>query len=515
MKRLLAVLVLLVTPVVCDFATASVRMRPKPACGKLTDGCDDLQMPILYGDRMVLQRDIPLRIAGRAAAGERVTVKFRGRKKRAVASPSGCWEVVFEPLAASAEPARLEISTRRKRIVYEDVLTGDVWLCSGQSNMAFRVNQSVAEEAAAQRGYALAGPPVRLFDMKPRWETIDTEWDAGVLDSLNRLHYYRDTQWERCTPQSVGRFSAVGFAFGRMLADSLQVPVGLICNAVGGSPTEAWVDRKTLETNFEEVLHDWRTNEIIQDWVRERASKNIARSDDPQQRHPYEPCYLFDAGVAPLQQFGIKGVVWYQGESNAHDVNAHERLFPLLVGSWRECWGAELPFYFVQLSGIERPTWPQFRDSQRRMANEIAGSGMAVSSDLGDPADVHPRRKRAVGERLARIALRRTYGFGNVVDSGPAVRCAVLCGDGVRAEFDCADGVRSSDGEPLRRFELAGGDGRFYPAEAVACEDGTLKISCGQVPRPRRLRYAWQPYTDANMVNSDGLPASTFEVEVE
>ena len=483
--------------------------------GALTGDYGGLQMPAVYSDGMVVQRDVPLRIAGTADAGERVTVRFRGQKRQAVASADGRWEVVLDPMTASTKPAKLEISTPARKLEYGDVLTGDVWLCSGQSNMAFRVNQSVKEEADAQRDYAAGGPAIRLFDMKPRWETDNVEWDAAVLDSLNRLHYYRPAQWQHCTPEAAARFSAVGFAFGRMLADSLRVPVGLICNAVGGSPAEAWIDRKTLEFSFDDVLRDWRSNDFIQDWVRGRASKNIAKAANPLQRHPYEPCYLFESGVQPLQQFGIKGVIWYQGESNAHNVEAHERLFPLLVGSWRGYWGAELPFYFVQLSGIERPSWPQFRDSQRRMADEIANSGMAVCSDLGDPKDVHPRHKKDVGERLARLALHRTYGFGGVTDSGPAIRRAVLRDGTVYAEFDCAEGLRTSDGEALRRFEVAEYDGYYFPAEAAVCEDGTVRISSDAVRRPRFVRYAWQPYTDANMVNGEGLPASTFKVEVE
>ena len=483
--------------------------------GALTGDYGGLQMPSVYSDHMVVQRDMPLRIAGTADAGERVTVRFRGRKLQTTAGSDGRWEVVFEPMTASAKPAKLEIATAARKLVYDDVLMGDVWLCSGQSNMAFRVNQSVKDEADAQREYAAAGPAIRLFDMKPRWETDNVEWDAGVLDSLNRLQYYRPAQWTHCSAEAAGRFSAVGFAFGRMLADSLQVPIGLVCNAVGGSPAEAWVDRKTLEFSFDDVLYNWRANDFIQDWVRGRASKNIARATKAMQRHPYEPCYLFEAGVMPLQKFGIKGVIWYQGESNAHNIEAHERLFPLLVESWRGYWGAELPFYFVQLSGIERPSWPQFRDSQRRMADEIANSGMAVCSDLGDPKDVHPRHKRAVGERLARVALHRTYGFDNVTDSGPAIRRATLRDGAVYAEFDNADGLRTSDGQPLRRFELAEYDGLFHSAEAVVCEDGTVRIKSDVVAHPRFVRYAWQPYTDANMVNGEGLPASTFKVAVE
>ncbi len=178
--------------------------------------------------------------------------------------------------------------------------------------MAFRVNESVKEEQQQQLDYAKQHSQIRLFDLKPRWETYAVEWDASVLDSLNRLQYYHDAQWEVCDTRNTARFSAIGFAFGCMLADSLQVPVGLILNAVGGSPTEAWIDRKTLEFEFPDILQDWTKNDFIQNWVRERAALNIKQASNPLQRHPYQPCYLFEAGIQPLHRYPIKGIIWYQ-----------------------------------------------------------------------------------------------------------------------------------------------------------------------------------------------------------
>lgn len=182
--------------------------------------------------------------------------------------------------------------------------------------------------------------------MKARWRTDAVEWDASVLDSLNHLQYYKDTQWTVCSPETAGNFSAVAYYFGKKLQDSLQVPVGLICNAIGGSPTEAWIDRSTLEYRFPAILRNWMQNDFIQDWVRGRAALNVKQSSNKLQRHPYEPCYLYESGIRPLEQFPVKGFIWYQGESNAHNREAHERLFRLLVESWRKNWGdAELPFY--------------------------------------------------------------------------------------------------------------------------------------------------------------------------
>lgn len=486
----------------------------KTVYSALTGDYGGLQMPDIYSDGMVLQRNTVLRIAGRANAGEQVTVRFRGRRAKTVTRPNGTWEVLFEPFAASFEPAVLEIATPTRKLVYRDVLTGDVWLCSGQSNMAFMVNQCCTENRDNLTAYAAGAPAIRLYDMKPNWLTNDYAWERSALDSTNRLQYFHQTAWTHCTPESAGVFSAVGFAFGRMLADSLQVPIGLISNAVGGSPTEAWIDRATLETEFDDILRNWKNNDFIQDWVRARGRSNTRLNDTPLQRHPYEPCYLFEAGILPLERFPLKGVIWYQGESNAHNIEAHERLFPLLLKSWRHYWGEELPFYYVQLSGIERPSWPQFRDSQRRMMYTLGNTGMAVCSDLGDPYDVHPRQKQPVGERLARWALHDTYGFGQLVPSGPLFRSAEKRGDAVYVSFDHAAGLQTSDGQALRTFELAEYDGYFFPADATILTDGTVEVQCPQVAHPKYVRYAWQPYTDANLVNAERLPASTFKAPV-
>ena len=476
----------------------------------ITGDFGGLQMSDMYSDNMVLQHGQPLTIHGKANAGEKVTVKIAGQKKKTEAASNGKWSVILEPLKAGG-PYTLEISAGKKELIYNKVLAGEVWLCSGQSNMEFYLSQSATGKRDIPQA---ANDQIRLFDMKARWRTNPVEWEASVLDSLNHLQYYTDASWTVCSPETAGQFSAIAYYFGKMLQDSLQVPVGLICNAIGGSSTEAWVDRRTLEYEFPAILRNWTKNDFIQDWVRGRAALNVKKSSYKFQRHPYEPCYLYESGILPLQQYPIKGVLWYQGESNAHNKDAHEKLFKLLVQSWRKNWNNdEMPFYFVQLSSLNRPSWPWFRDSQRRLMEEIPNTGMAVCTDRGDSLDVHPTRKQEVGERLAYWALNKTYGH-RVVPSGPLYKSVSFNKNVAMVSFDYAEGMKASEGKELRTFEIAGEDQVFYPAKAVV-EGSKVKVWSDKVKEPKIVRYGWQPFTRANLVNGAGLPASTFRSDVE
>lgn len=472
----------------------------------ITGDFGGLQMSAMYSDNMILQHGQQLVIQGKADADEKVTVSIAGQKLKAVTGSNGKWSVALEPLKAGG-PYTLKISTKAKKLEYKNVLAGEVWLCSGQSNMEFYLNQSVTgKEDIPQANH----PQIRLFDMKERWRTNAVEWETSVLDSLNHLQYYKETAWKECSPESVERFSAIAYYFGRMIQEKLDVPVGLICNAVGGSPAEAWVDRRTLEYEFPAILRNWRGNDFIQDWVRGRASLNIKKSKYKFQRHPYEPCYLYESGILPLQQYPIKGVIWYQGESNAHNKDAHEKLLKLLVQSWRTNWdNPELPFYYVQLSSLNRPSWPWFRDSQRKLMEEIPFTGMAVSTDKGDSLDVHPRQKKEIGERLARWALNQTYGQ-EIVPSGPLASEVIFEKGAAYVSFDYGENLQTSDGQEIRTFEVAGEDQMFYPAKAKV-EGDFLKVWSDKVKNPVKVRYGWQPFTRANLVNGEGLPASTFQ----
>lgn len=485
------------------------RILAQTVYSAITGDYGGLRMPITYTDRMVLQRDCLLPIRGKANANAKIKVSIAGQKKRTRADANGRWQVTLDPLTAGGSYT-LTITDGERTLSYKDVLAGEVWLCSGQSNMEFMLKAATTAQSDIP---AAADNQLRLFDMKARWLTYAVEWPVSVLDSLNHLQYYKDTQWQITSPESARNFSAIAYYFGKMLRDSLQVPVGLICNAVGGSPTESWIDRKSMEFRFPAMLRQWTRNDFIQDWVRGRAALNIKKSAYKEQRHPYEPCYLYEAGIRPLESFPIKGVIWYQGESNAHNFTTHEKLFHLLVDSWRKNWGdEELPFYYVQLSSLNRPSWPWFRDSQRRMMNEISSVGMVVSSDYGDSLDVHPRNKKPIGERLGRWALNRTYHCEKIIPSGPLFRSVEFRDGAAYLTFDYGEGLHSSDGNPLRTFEVAEIDGLFEPAVAEV-EGNQLKVYSKKIEKPRYVRYGWQPFTRSNLVNGAGLPASTFRTE--
>lgn len=476
----------------------------------ITGDYGGLQMSQLYTDYMVLQRDMPLDIHGIANAGEKITVSIGNQKATATANNQGKWSVVLKPMNAATD-LTLTVEAGSAAKVYKHVAVGEVWLCSGQSNMAFMLCQADTYKRDIDN---VGDPQLRLFDMKARWETYNVAWPASCLDSLNHLQYYRSTTWQPTTPDNAKWFSAIAYYYGRMLRDSLKVPVGLICNAVGGSPTEAWVDRNTLETCFPAILKNWLHNDFIQDWVRGRAAKNLTNDNTHLGRHPYEPCYLYESGILPLQKYPIKGVIWYQGESNAHNMEAHSVLFKLLVGSWRSNWSnPTMPFYFVQLSSLNRPSWPWFRYSQLQLMQQIANTGMAVSSDCGDSLDVHHLRKQPIGQRLARWALNKTYGM-SVTPSGPIYKGVVRSADALIVSFDYADNLCTSDGKQPSTFEIAEEEGMYYPATAVI-EGNTVRLTSPEVKNPRYVRYGWQPFTRANLINGDALPASTFRGKAE
>ncbi|MBQ7180611.1 MAG: sialate O-acetylesterase [Bacteroidaceae bacterium] len=526
----------------------------------LTGNYGGLQLPVIYGNGMVMQRDEPVLLRGTADARQHIQVRLRQKgqvvhRAESFSRADGTWEIQLDGWPAGGPyelsiisqpmqpdhyrpyyPARYPLSlsslTRHEKqtLVLDSIYFGDVWLASGQSNMELRVDECNTRQADMDDAARLAGR-LHLFNMPARARTDAVSWPDSVLAFTNQLQYMDPQGWHAASPQSAAAFSAVAFNFARVLCDSLaDVPIGIICNAVGGSTTESWIDRSTLEAELPNILHNWRTGDYGQAWARGRMTQNIALALQPDspaytplQRHPYEPCYLFEAAIQPLAHFPLKGVIWYQGESNAHNIELHYSLFRLLEQSWKKAfarsWHSEfqeqppLPFYTVQLSSLPRPSWPAFRDSQRRLADILPDTWLTVTTDLGDPADVHYRAKRPVGERLALQALHHTYGHPLVSEGPVPVEARNINTDSgpfiTFIRFENADGLSVSRG-----FEVAGQDGIFHPAQAEI-QGNKIYLSSPQVKRPATVRYGWSGFTDADLHNAQGLPASTFSMQIQ
>lgn len=485
------------------------RLLAKAVYSAITGNYGGLKMPEIYGSGMVLQRYKPLVISGSADTGANISLSVDGATFTTVSDNRGKWSIKLPPMTECTGLV-MNVTDGTDTLTFTDVAVGEVWLASGQSNMEFKLRHSTTYKADS----ALTDDPLlRLYDMKPKVVTNNVTWNETDLEALDSLDYYRPSSWQKSDYNTAGKFSAVAWYFGKILRDSLNVPVGIINNAIGGSGTEAWIDVETLEQGMPEALINWRKNDYTQPWAQGRANKNTG--DNASARHPYEPTFLYATGIRPLGAYPLAGIIWYQGESNAHNIEVHERLFQLLVESWRRNWNSPMmPFIFTQLSSIDRPSWPQFRDSQRRLAKKIPGTAMAVSSDHGDSLDVHPRNKRPVGERLARQALNHVYSSG-ITPSGPLPLKATVVSPGtVHLEMEYGHGMKTSDGAEPRTFEVAEIDGIYYPAQARFTSDNVIILTNDDISNPRYVRYAWQPFTRANVVNSDNLPASTFKIEI-
>ncbi len=475
----------------------------------LTGDFGGLQLARMFGNNMVLQRNEGIPVYGKANTGDKVSVSFADKTLTALASPDGNWQVIFPPMTAGG-PYILKVSTPTQNVTVGNIMLGDVWLCSGQSNMAFELNKSVNGVRESQQA---SNNNLRLLKLNSLRETDNTEWDSTALAKTNQLQYFTGS-WQSSDPASAAAFSAVAYYFGKEIQQSENVPVGLIEIAVGGSGIESWIDRKTLEHDEKlvDLLSGWRKSDFIMPWVRERADKNLKNSGLAKQRHPYEPAYNYEAGISHLIRSPIKGVIWYQGESNTHNPELYEAGFKALVESWRKNWSLELPFYYVQLSSIARPSWPHFRNMQLELQSRISNVGMAVSSDLGDSLDVHPIRKKEIGRRLAFWALKNTYGRP-VIASGPVAISAVRRNNEIVVSFSETLEIAAGGNQTLTGFDLLTEKGIAIPATA-RIDGKNVYLDIAQDRQVKSVRYAWQPFTRANLINQAGLPASTFSIPI-
>lgn len=482
----------------------------------------EVKVPSLFSDNMVLQQGVKCPVWGTAAAGEEVTVTIGDQTMKAMPGEGGKWMVRLDPLPAGG-PLEMQIRGQNT-IAIKNVLVGEVWVCSGQSNMAFRTKQANdAQKEAEEAKY----PQIRMFTVA----LIPSPTPAGDVKG----------SWVVCSPEKVGEFSAVGYFFGRDLHKDLGVPVGLINTSWGGTPAEAWTpaevlaadpDLKGILANLQRSIDAYpKTLEAYkaqhEKWKEDaEKAKAEGKKPAPEPRRPAEPgkgpsaTYLWNGMVYPLVPYAIKGVIWYQGESNAGRAMQYRTLFPAMIKAWRQAWGqGDFPFIFVQLANFHARTqepvqsgWAELREAQL-MTLSLPNTGMAVIIDIGDAGNIHPKNKQDVGRRLELIALRLAYGK-DLVYSGPMFDgMKVENGKAVISFRSVGGGLEAKGGEPLKGFAIAGKDGKFVAAQA-RIEGDKVVVSAEGVAEPAAVRYGWADNPDCNLYNKEGLPASPFRTDV-
>lgn len=470
-----------------------------------------LSLSETIGSHMVLQRGALNKITGLASSNETVLLKFNKLKIKAIADQTGRWTIEL-PAQSAGGPYKLRFESQNEHIELEDIYFGDVYLASGQSNMAFTLSQAQNSNDLIHK--SIGGKTIRLFKNKTTVQTNNTSWDQANLDKINRLEYFSG-QWEVPQSENIAAFSAIAYSFADQIASSSKVPIGIIELAVGGTNAESWIPRQSLEADYQfaTYIHNWRTSDYIQEFCRERAAVNSKNSTLKNQRHPYQPAYNYEAGVSKWLGTNIKAVLWYQGESNTHNLELHERLFPVLVDSWRTSFQQNLPFFIVQLSSIDRPSWPAFRDSQRLMSNKLDQVYMAVSSDLGDSLDVHPTNKIPIGIRLANLVKKHVYHEQIQADS-PQPIAYTLSKDGLlKIDFSECKQLKTTDGKQLIGFEGVDSLGRIVPINHIEIKGNSLLISNAQ--SLHKLLYAYKPFSRANLESDSSIPVSTFLLSLE
>ena len=482
-----------------------------------SDAIAELRMSSVFGDSMVVQRDKPIHIWGWTQPGQEVTAQLAGHDGACTSDGDGRFDLHIDPLPAGG-PHQLVVKADETK-TFQDVLVGEVWLCSGQSNMQWSVDQ--ANDPDLEKLTANF-PNIRLITV-PQVGTQQPQYDF-------------EGQWEACSPQTVGQFSAVGYFFGRQLHQTLDVPIGLIDNAWGGSAAEAWVRRDRLESggNFADLLKKWDDLEATYDWEAEQAKheQRLAKWQEtkkgrrPSLRNPllgqHRPANLYNGVLMPVLGYTIRGTIWYQGESNSSRAYQYRDLFPLMIKSWREDWKqGDFPFYWVQLADFRAETpepaesdWAELREAQTMTMSKLPNTGEAVILNLGEATDIHPKNKQDVAKRLARWALANDYGM-EIPYQSPTYESMVVTTNGrvnidfvgVGAMIDTFD-VK----EPIG-FTVAGEDRKFVAAEAKIVDKNTIQVWSEKVENPVAVRYGWADNPVCNVQSAEGLPLTPFRTD--
>lgn len=489
----------------------------------------DVKLPSLFSDNMVLQAGSKDPVWGTADPGERITVTLGDAQASTTADASGHWRVELGPLQPGG-PFVMAVAGRNT-IAVHNVLVGQVWICSGQSNMQFSVAPQTNgwETGVYHYKKAIASaryPMVRMFTVE---QTVAGKPQSEVTG-----------RWEITSPETVGHFSAVGYFFGLNLFKSLHEPIGLIHTSWGGTPAESWTKLATLQSSpdFADILERWRKEdqaypveiahykEALQEWEQAANQADAAGKPMPPaprlprdpRGNPWRPASLYNAMIAPLIPYRIEGAIWYQGESNADRPIQYRKLFPDMIRDWRRAWGeGDFPFLFVQLASYQNvhppADWPLLREAQL-MTLSLPRTAMVVTTDIGDAAIIHPRNKQEVGRRLSLAAQAVAYNE-KVIYSGPIYSSMEISGNTIRLHFTHLGGGLVAGGETrgyLEGFEIAGADHKFVGA-AARIEGDTVIVESSRVAHPVAVRYGWQDYPVCNLYNQAGLPASPFRTD--
>lgn len=491
-----------------------------------------LEAAHVFADNMVLQCDQPIKVWGWCEPGERVTVSFAGQSVKSTTDAAGRWQVALAPLKATDKPDTLSIATQTQRLKFENVVVGEVWVNSGQSNAGFVMSATLGFDEEQPRATNTA---IRCF--------INTK-AADVLPQRRNLG-----EWRVLSPETVGRMSGMGYYFARSIHREKHVPVGIIEANHGGSTIFSWTTEAALASSpkFATLAaHQKRTRDeamanfplveqSVRSWIAE-ARKNdlLARPmmPFPIDASPVRPfyssflqnpmerrgCMFFNSMIQPMIGYGIRGVLWNQGEADGDKTAIYDDLMATMVADWRKQWGREFPFYFVQMPAKKGDGLPSMWAAQTRALAKISNSGMIVCNDISEPAtryEVHPRDKKNVGERLARLALVRTYGVKGLIDASPMMQSVARDGSRVIVNFSSpGEGLKTRDGKPSDSWELAGPDGKFVPANAEIT-GAKVTVSAAGISQPASVRLGWTSDSNCNLVNSDGLPALPFTTAVQ
>jgi len=483
----------------------------------------------LFGDNAVLQQGRRVPVWGSAEEGEKVTVSF-GEQKAEIVTKDGKWMVWLDPMKANSNPQTMTIAGANNTVTLSNVLVGEVWVCSGQSNMEWKLSRLV--DPGTKRGTpqkwqqdvaAADYPEIRHL-------TVPHQSSKSPLSNL-------DAKWEICSPQTIPDFSAVGYYFGRDLHRELKVPIGLIHSSWGGTLAEAWTRHEALSSNpalasilkryasyvesFPKRLAQYKAKEadLLAEHQKaciqaEKEGKEPPRAPaPPHDPHTYHnvPSRLYNGMINPLLPYAIQGVIWYQGESNSGAADVYRNLFPALIADWRAQWGqGDFPFLFVQITPHNNMT-PEIREAQFLTLGKASNTAMAVTTDVGDAQNIHPIKKEPVGQRLALAA--RAIAYAQPIEySGPLYKSAQINGNSMTISFDhTGTGLLAQDG-PLKGFAIAGEDKVFVPAQAEI-KGETVVVTAPQVTNPIAVRYGWANVPEVNLYNQEGLPASPFRTD--